>query len=38
MPETVKHRLSVYVEQTMPILGYYEKQGVLFNVDGNKSV
>ena len=32
--ETVKARLEVYNTQTAPLIEYYEKQGVLKNVDG----
>ena len=32
--ETLKHRLSVYKEQTEPILPYYEKLGLLTTIDG----
>ncbi len=35
-PETVKNRLSVYHEQTQPLIAYYEKAGVLHTVDGTK--
>ena len=37
-PETVRARLSVYHEQTEPILGYYKDQGKLIPVDGTASV
>ena len=33
-PETVQNRLSVYHEQTQPLIDFYEKQGVLKTVDG----
>ncbi len=33
-PETVKNRLSVYHEQTQPLIEYYTKQGALKEVDG----
>lgn len=33
-PETVRNRLSVYHEQTQPLIDFYEKQGVLKTVDG----
>ena len=33
-PETVQNRLSVYHEQTQPLIDFYEKQGVLRTVDG----
>ena len=34
-PETVQSRLDVYKAQTSPLIEYYEKKGVLFNVCGN---
>jgi adenylate kinase len=34
-PETVQSRLSVYNEQTSPLIEYYTKKGVIFNVDGS---
>lgn len=36
--ETIKHRLAVYRSQTQPLIEYYRKQGILFTVDGNKTV
>ena len=36
--ETVKDRLAVYQKQTMPLIEYYEKQGKLIRIDGNRSV
>ncbi|SKB78229.1 Adenylate kinase [Lachnospiraceae bacterium] len=33
-PETVKKRLTVYHDQTQPLIDYYTKQGVLKTVDG----
>lgn len=36
--ETVKERLTVYANQTAPLIEYYSKQGKLFNVDGDKSI
>lgn len=33
-PETVQKRLSVYHEQTQPLLDYYSRQGILKSVDG----
>ena len=35
-PETVKKRLTVYHEQTQPLVDYYKEQGVLKTVDGAK--
>ena len=34
-PETVQSRLDVYNAQTSPLIEYYEKKGILFNVCGN---
>ncbi len=36
-PETVKHRLGVYHEQTSPLIGYYEDTGILRRFDGTRS-
>ncbi len=33
-PETVKNRLSVYHEQTQPLIDYYNNKGVMKEVDG----
>jgi adenylate kinase len=33
--DTVKERLSVFLDQTVPILDYYGKQGKLIRVNGN---
>ena len=32
--ETVLNRLQVYHNQTAPLIGYYEKKGLLKKVDG----
>jgi len=36
--ETVKERISVFFNQTVPILDYYEKQGKLVRVNGNQGM
>ena len=36
-PETVQSRLDVYNAQTSPLIEYYSKKGLLFNVVGNTS-
>jgi adenylate kinase len=36
-PDTVKHRLEVYHEQTEPVIDYYEEQGLLRRFDGARS-
>lgn len=35
-PETVKKRLSVYHDQTQPLIDYYQAKGILKSVDGTK--
>jgi len=37
LPETVQKRLSVYHEQTKPVIGFYEDAGLLRRFDGNRS-
>lgn len=37
-PETVKKRLSVYHEQTQPLIDYYNKKGILREVDGSQDM
>jgi adenylate kinase len=37
-PETVKHRIRVYMEQTAPLIEYYQKRGKLIEVDGTQSI
>jgi adenylate kinase len=36
--ETVAKRIHVYLEQTMPLVDYYRKQGKLFEIDGAQAV
>jgi len=36
-PEAIKERLAIYRAETMPIVGYYEGQGVVVKVDGSAS-
>lgn len=36
-PETVQKRLTVYHEQTQPLIDYYKGKGVLKTVDGTKT-
>lgn len=33
--ETVANRIDVYESQTMPLIDYYEKQGVISHIDGS---
>ncbi len=37
-PETVKDRLTVYHEQTQPLIDYYDKKGSLVTIDGTKNM
>lgn len=37
-PETVQKRLTVYHEQTQPLIDYYQGKGVLRTVDGTKDL
>ena len=37
-PETVQSRLTVYEEQTSPLIDYYKKKGLLSEIDGSGSV
>lgn len=37
-PETVKDRLAIYHDQTAPVIGYYQKQGLVITVDGSTSI
>jgi adenylate kinase len=36
-PETVRHRLEVYHEQTAPLISYYDDLGLLRRFDGTRS-
>lgn len=37
-PETVQKRLTVYHDQTQPLIDYYKKAGILKTVDGTKDL
>ncbi|WP_031547073.1 adenylate kinase [Salinicoccus luteus] len=37
-PETVANRLEVNLQQTAPMLDFYEEQGVLVKVDGSRDI
>lgn len=37
-PETVENRLNVYNEQTKPLIEYYKKDGVVYDIDGSKAI
>lgn len=36
-PEVVEHRLAQYREKTEPLIGYYDKKGILRRVDASRS-
>ena len=36
--ETVKRRIRVYLEQTQPLIDYYQQHGVLVEVDGTQPI
>jgi len=35
-PEVIRRRLTAFSEQTKPIIDYYRKKGVLWQIDGSK--
>ena len=37
-PETVRHRIEVYKEQTEPLINYYQEKGLLVEIDGTQSI
>lgn len=37
-PETVRHRIEVYNEQTAPLIDYYREKGLLVEIDGSQSI
>ena len=37
-PEVVRHRIQVYLEQTMPLVAYYRTRGVLTEIDGTQPI
>ena len=36
--ETIRKRLQVYDEQTAPLISYYQAKGLLFRIDGMKTI
>jgi adenylate kinase len=36
-PDVVRNRLHVYHEQTEPLVGYYDEQGLMRRIDGTRS-
>lgn len=37
-PETVRHRIEVYLEQTAPLIDYYRQKGLLVEIDGTQPI
>ena len=37
-PEAVKRRIEVYLQETIPVLGFYRKRGVLVDIPGDDTV
>ena len=37
-PEAVERRLSIYYEQTAPVLDYYRDAGLLIDIDGDRPI
>ncbi len=37
-PETQKHRIEVYFEQTAPLIDYYREKGLLVEIDGRPGI
>lgn len=37
-PETVKHRIRVYEQQTRPLIEYYRDRGILVEINGNQDI
>jgi len=35
---TIRRRLSVYTEQTAPLIAYFQEQGKLYAIDGNQPI
>lgn len=37
-PETVRHRIDVYNDQTAPLITYYQEKGLLAEIDGTQAI
>jgi len=37
-PDTVRHRIEVYNEQTAPLINYYREKGLLAEIDGTQPI
>jgi adenylate kinase len=38
MEETVQRRLRIYLDQTAPVIGYYENKGSVMHIDGRNTI
>lgn len=36
--ETVTKRINVYIQQTKPLIDYYQRKGILIEIDGSQSI
>ena len=36
--ETIKHRIQVYLDQTMPLIEYYRNKNILVDIDGSREI
>ena len=37
-PDVQRKRIRVYLEQTLPLVDYYRRQGLLAEIDGGQSI
>ena len=37
-PDTVKHRIKIYEQQTRPLVEYYRQRGLLLEINGNQPI
>jgi hypothetical protein len=37
-PEVVRHRIEVYLRETLPVVDHYDRRGALARIDGNRSI
>jgi adenylate kinase len=37
-PQTIRHRIEVYYEQTAPLINYYREKGLLVEIDGTQPI
>lgn len=38
MPITVRNRINVYMDSTLPLINYYQEKGILKKIDGRQSI